>query len=123
MHRGLGRTPRQPPASTPAATPTLTFGAFGPKEELAAFQDTVDAWNARPDASTVKLVTWPNRAAMRSAIEGGAAVPDVFLASAQRPVWLLDEGYTQPVDDLLDERNVDFGDGYSRDALRVLQHR
>jgi len=112
-----------PPSSTPStsapANPPLTFGVFGPHEETAAFQETVDAWNAKPDVSDVTLKTWPDRASMRSAIEGGAAIPDVFLASRSDLSWLLENGYTQPVDDLLDERNVDFGDGYSRDALQA----
>jgi multiple sugar transport system substrate-binding protein len=33
---------------------------------------------------------------------------------------LLDNKYTQPVDELLDERGVEFGDTYSRDALEAV---
>ena len=33
--------------------------------------------------------------------------------------WLRDEELTQPVDSLMDERGVDFGDDYSRDALQA----
>jgi multiple sugar transport system substrate-binding protein len=111
-----------PGPTTTAATPTvtsLTFGAFGSRDELAAFRTTVTQWNAASDGPRVKLRTWPDRAAMRAAIESGADVPDVFLADRQDLEWLLANNTTQPVDELLDERGVDFGDGYSRDALQA----
>lgn len=114
------------PGPTPtkaASTPTvdqLTFGVYGPDAEIAAYQATVDAWNAAgEDRPKVKLRTWPDHAAMRAAIDGGAEVPDVFLASRSDLRWLLDERHNQPVDELLDARGVEFGDGYSRDALQA----
>ena len=57
---------------------------------------------------------------MRAALESGdIPVPDVFLAPRSDLAWLLENGYTQPVDELLDERGVNFGDNYSRDALQA----
>jgi multiple sugar transport system substrate-binding protein len=41
----------------------------------------------------------------------------VFLVSRRDMRWYLDNQLTRPVDSLLDERGVDFGDVYSRDAL------
>jgi multiple sugar transport system substrate-binding protein len=114
--------PQPAPTSTAPTTPAvdhLTFGAWGPRTELAAFRTTVDQWNSTTDGPRVRLVTWPNHSAMRAAIEGGAAVPDIFLTSRSDLSWLLANKYTQPVDELLDERGVDFGDGYSRDSLQA----
>ncbi|HYF73573.1 MAG TPA: extracellular solute-binding protein [Nocardioides sp.] len=112
-----------PDPTTAPTTPSvdqLTFGVYGPEVELAAYRATVDAWNAAgEDRPEVKLRTWPDHAAMRAAIDSGAEVPDVFLASRSDLRWMLDERHNQPVDELLDERGVEFGDGYSRDALQA----
>lgn len=97
----------------------LTFGVYGPQEALAAFRSTVTVWNATTDGPEVKLHTWENSERMRAALESGVPVPDVFLAPRADLQWLLENGYTQPVDELLDERGVNFGDGYSRDALQA----
>lgn len=117
-----GSDPRPGPTTAPT-TPTvdrLTFGVYGPEDEVSAFRAMVDAWNAAgEDRPQVKLRAWPSEAAMRADIDSGAEVPDVFLASRTDLRWLLDERHNQPVDELLDERGVDFGDGYSRDALQA----
>ena len=111
--------PAPPVPSSSAPVTSLTFGVFGPQAEVAAFQSTVEVWNASDETPDVKVVTWPDRQAMRRSLEGGAAVPDVFLASRSDLTWLLAKGLTQPVDELLDERGVDFGDVYARDALEA----
>jgi multiple sugar transport system substrate-binding protein len=46
-----------------------------------------------------------------------APVPDVFLASRRYLPWLMQHQTIQPVDQLLDERGVDFGDSYPRSTL------
>ena len=46
-------------------------------------------------------------------------MPDVFLVSRRDLRWFVENGLTAPVDTLLDERGVDFGDVYSRDALEA----
>jgi multiple sugar transport system substrate-binding protein len=113
-----------PPSPSTSATPTvpdrLTFGVVGPRDVQRAFTATVDSWNLDPDNVDVEIRRWPTEEAMRAAIEAGAAVPDVFLASRSDLRWLLDNEYTQPVDELLDERGVEFGDNYTRSALEEL---
>ena len=111
-----------PAPSTPASTPTvhrLTFGVYGPPGELAAFQATVDQWNATTKGPHVAMRAWRDRDSMRSSLESGGKLPDVFLTSRSDLEWLLENHYTQPVDELLDERGVHFGDDYSRDALQA----
>lgn len=119
-----GETPEPPEATTTpgtsTATPTevtrLTFGAYGSKEELAAFQQVVDAFNVSSTTRKVELVTWPDHEAALEAVLAGDA-PDVFMASRSDLGALTDARATQPVSLLLDERGVDFGDRFSRDAL------
>ena len=108
--------PLPPPPDEPVR---LTFGVWGSQEEIAAYTDVVDQYNALTDESKVELLTWPTAAALRSAVTEGERMPDVILASRDDLAWLLEEELNQPVDDLLDERGVEFGDGYSRDGLEA----
>ena len=111
--------PRASSAATTEPPTHLTFGVFGPSPQLRAFRYTVNQWNAQTEGPEVRLRTWESPAAFRRAIESGAELPDVFMTSRNDLRWLLDTRSTQPVDELLDERGVDFGDGYSRDALQA----
>ncbi|WP_345520401.1 ABC transporter substrate-binding protein [Nocardioides conyzicola] len=112
--------PPEPSPSSTAPPDKLTFGVVGPRDVQRAFRATVDAWNLNPDTIDVTIQSWPTQAAMRSAIEQGTPVPDVFMSSRSDLAWLLENQYNQPVDELLDERGVEFGDTYSRDALEAL---
>ena len=108
-----------PTASTSAAPRHLTFGVFGRPAEVRAFQTTAAVWNSDPEHLPVEVRSWPNPATMRDAQEQGTAGPDVFLASRTDLAWILDKQLNQPVDELLDERGVAFGDNYSRSALEA----
>lgn len=105
------RTPDGPPAQ-------LTFGAFGTEDEMAAFQAVTDTFNSLYDDAEVELVASRDAVALRESLESGD-VPDVFMVSRQDLAWLLEKDLTQPVDALLDDRGVDFGDAYSRDGLQA----
>ncbi len=111
-------------ASSPKPQPTsLTFGVYGPKDEQAAFQRVVDDFNGTSQDSHVQMRSYPSHDAMvselRDASASGKGLPDVFLVSRGDLAWLQQQHLTQPVDELLDERGVDFGDGYARDALEA----
>lgn len=113
--------PSPRPTESPSASPVthLTFGVYGPAAQTGAFRSTVEQWNGLTDGPDVRLRVWKSPEAFRNAIEAGTDLPDVFLTSRTDLRWLLDNKLTQPVDELLDERGVDFGDGYSRDALEA----
>lgn len=111
--------PKPPASSTPTPPSHLTFGVYGPAGQTAAFRSTVDDWNATTDGPQVRLHAWATHEAFRNAVEAGTDLPDVFLTSRSDLQWLLDNHLTQPVDELLDERGVNFGDGYARDALQA----
>jgi multiple sugar transport system substrate-binding protein len=120
-----GQRPPRPASnssSQPADEPrTLTFGAFGHPEELEAFDQVVDSFNASSQSREVKLVTWANHEQALEAVLGGEA-PDVFLTSSRDLLQVADSESTRPVSLLLDERGVDFGDRYSRDALEAFSY-
>lgn len=117
---GDGQTPRTEPTQsssspTGVAAADLTFGVYGPRDEVEAFQSTVDAWN-NGDRGHVELRDWSDHDAMRRDLRSGD-LPDVFMISRADLSWLLERRLTTPVDELLDERGIDFGDDYSRDSI------
>nr|WP_237448641.1 extracellular solute-binding protein [Nocardioides flavescens] len=96
----------------------MQLGVWGGDAEIAAYQGVVDTYNAAHPEVKVKIQPFADHDALKQALDAGE-VPDVFLASRSDLQDLIDNGVNQPVSDLLDERNVDFGDGYSRPALEA----
>jgi len=111
--------PTSEPTTSPAATVDLSFGAFGSNDEIAAYTIMAKHFESVNDNAEVTVSAWQNHDGLRRAIEQGKPVPDVFLVSRRDLEWFTTSGLTRPVDTLLDERGVDFGDVYSRDALEA----
>jgi multiple sugar transport system substrate-binding protein len=114
--------PEPDPDPTTSAAPItvvdLSFGVWGTEEEIAAYQDVVDLYDTLTDEVTVELRGYTTHQELLDALEAGD-VPDVFLVARGDMAYLLDQGVTQPVGDRLDERDVEFGDNYSRAALEA----
>lgn len=110
-------TPDPQPSTSPVAK--LTVAVTGTEDEIAAYTAVLDTFDSLYDGAEVSVETYPNDAALMARLRQGGPVPDVFLASRDDLAWLLQEDLTQPVDQLLDERGVDFGDTYSRDGLQA----
>lgn len=108
-----------PPPTTPAAQARLTFAVQGARDELSAYRAMTETFNSLYDGAEVELRADTRRTELMADLRAGKPVPDVFMVSREDLAWLLEEGLTQPVDTLMDERGVDFGDGYSRDALQA----
>ncbi|GAB2755831.1 hypothetical protein GCM10027020_04950 [Nocardioides salsibiostraticola] len=101
----------------PAELTELTFGVYGPPEEIAAYEALVQTYNNDSQGTEVTVESWPTRQAMQSALAAGERRPDVFQLSRKDLLAATLGKVNRPVLELLDERGVDFGDGYSRDAL------
>lgn len=115
-----GGPPRPAPATKAPKEPvSLTLGVNGPRDELAAHTAVAESFDSLYDPAVVEVKHWASSAKMMSAIEDGATVPDVFLVNRDDLATLQEQRLIQPVDALLDARGVDFGDGYSRDALQA----
>jgi multiple sugar transport system substrate-binding protein len=109
-----------PSPSTSQADPVkLALGVNGTEDELAAYTAVSEIFDSLYDPATVEVENWDTSADMMSAIKDGEDVPDVFLVNRDDLATLQDQHLIQPVDALLDARGVDFGDGYSRDALQA----
>ncbi len=94
----------------------IVFGAYGSEEEVAAFQSVVDSFNASSTTRQVSLRSWPDHESALADVLAGDA-PDAFLTSRIDLDQLVEAEALQPVSLLLDERGVDFGDRFSRDAV------
>jgi multiple sugar transport system substrate-binding protein len=114
-----GPTPSTGETSATGDEAQLTFGVFGSEDEVAGYDDMVQQFNGLSDAAQVQVVSWPDHEQAAAALDRDEALPDVFLISRRDLAEFQQEGEVQPVDELLDARGVDFGDGYSRDALRA----
>lgn len=108
-----------PTASAQADPEPVTFGAFGTEEEMVAWDKVLRDFNEGNDATRATLVEWTSQDAAREALSGADAdqVPDVFLLSRNDLQMVRERELIRPVSELLDERGVDFGDRFSRDAV------
>jgi multiple sugar transport system substrate-binding protein len=102
--------------STPAGPVTVSFGVYGPEPLLDAFKDLAEQFREENPAVTVDLRTHDEPESLLAEIEEGDA-PDVFLMAQRHVPGLVEEERVQPVDGLLEARQVDFGDGYQRGGL------
>jgi multiple sugar transport system substrate-binding protein len=110
-------TPSPSPSGKPSEKPRkVTFGAYGSEEEVAAFQSVVDSFNASSTTRQVTLQSWPDHESALADVLAGNA-PDAFLTSRIDLDQLVEAQALRPVSLLLDERGVDFGDRFSRDAV------
>ncbi len=108
------------PSAPVSAKPTaLTVGFYGSSDEIAAYKQAVDNYDAAQQSVTLTLETWPSAAAMMSDLTAGKPAPDVFLSGRGDLDVLEKDKLISPVDELLAARNVDLGDAYSREALEA----
>jgi multiple sugar transport system substrate-binding protein len=117
-------SPSPSTASAPQPTPSgpasrLTFALNAPRDEAAAFTAVTEIFDSLRDDVRVELAAGPAGESVVDQIRAGGEVPDLFMVEREELAFLLEEDLTLPVDTLLDERGVDFGDGYSRDALQA----
>lgn len=117
---GDDRPPLSPdPVPAPRAEDVLTLAVWGSRSEVETYERLMAAYSVSSETSEVEVVAFRDREEAMEALEAGEVEPDVFMASRRDLAWLQEDGRTAPVDELLDERFVDFGDGYSRDALEA----
>ncbi|WP_244931657.1 extracellular solute-binding protein [Nocardioides sp. W7] len=109
-----------PSTTAPVQKTRLTFGVFGNQAEIAAYESMVAGFNETSELSQVEVQAYADNVALEAAVRaGGKSAPDVFLADRDDLVWLREGELNTPVDELLDERGIEFGDQYSRAALEA----
>ncbi|HEX6247268.1 MAG TPA: extracellular solute-binding protein [Nocardioidaceae bacterium] len=107
------------PVASSSATPepvTVTLGVYGPAKSLPAYDEMAAAFTEQSPHVTVEVERYESAEEVLDAVDDEGA-PDVFLMDRVHLPQLVEDELVQPVDGLLEERQVDFGDGYQRAGL------
>ena len=126
--------PDESPSGTPSATSTtasssatpepvtLTFAVYGEKERVASYRELARAYTTANPHVTIEIESAPTAVTSRSQIQEHFAegtAPDVFLAARDGLATLIEQEQLRPVNELLAQRGVEFGDFYHRDGLEA----
>ena len=112
--------PEQASASASSPPVTLRVAVYGPAKVLAAYRAIAADFHREHTRISVEVQTYADEADTLRAVRRDAAAgrtPDLFLTGVDALPGLQRDKLIQPVDALLGERQVDFGDGYPRLAL------
>jgi len=116
--------PGPTPSSSPTAAPVpvdLSVGVFGAPGEVTALSDEADNFTDPGLDVSVSVKAYGSRDEAVQAYRTGD-LPDVFMLSQRDLAWFTEGDLTHPVDELLDERGVSFGDDYARDSLAAFSN-
>jgi multiple sugar transport system substrate-binding protein len=114
--------PRAKPSPTPNARTQVTFAVYGPKEVIDAYKRIAADFTVQHNGVKVVVKDYPTHDDAMVALEKARAAgnpPDLFLMDHDDLAGLTEEKAVRRVDDLLAEREVDFGDGYTRNGLEA----
>ena len=111
-------------ASSPSAAGpvNLSFAVYGNNSQIEAYVDLADAFTKSNANVTVNVQRSPDSGAAMNKLASSTAsgtTPDVFLMEHRDLPMLMAEQRIQPVDQLLVDREVDFGDGFQRAGLEA----
>lgn len=114
-----------PSSTTPSPTGgpvTLRFGVYGDASRVAAYRRMALAFHRRHPLVTVRVTSVPDAAQAESRLRREftlGTAPDLFVADSTTVPSLVAGGRVQPVDTLLEDRGVEFGDEYERLGLEA----
>ncbi len=89
----------------------------GSVDEVASYRQMASLFAPLNRQVIVQVKAWPDEAAMMADLRAGVRPPDVFIASRRDLLFLDQHQLIQPIDQLLEDRGVDFGDDYPRSTL------
>lgn len=121
---GSGEEPAADPSpASPTAAPesgpvALRLGLSGSPGLQQAFADVVEAFEDTAPGVSIELEQLPAGGATAEAL-AGAGRADLFVTDAEQAPAMVEAEVVQPVDELLAERGVLFGDDYQRLALEA----
>ncbi|SDR88777.1 carbohydrate ABC transporter substrate-binding protein, CUT1 family [Nocardioides scoriae] len=124
-------TEQEPPAAEPtpssssSSSPTqdaVVLAVYGPDEVTDVYRSLAATWTSQHPDRPVRVKAYADHAEAMSALvrlrsEGKA--PDLFLAGREDLADLMQTKAVRRVDDLLAQRQVDFGDGFNRTGLEA----
>ncbi|HET7691043.1 MAG TPA: extracellular solute-binding protein [Nocardioidaceae bacterium] len=121
-----GDEPDTQPTTTPTVseTPepvTLRLAVYGDETDVAMYQDIADAFTAANPDVTFEITSTSDASAAAEAalgaISSGAEAPDIFLLGVDQLAAVVQADAVQPVNELLEARDIPFGDGIQRIGL------
>ena len=114
-------TPASPTSSASASGPvTLRFAVYGDEQTVATYQQLASAYTDEHPGVTVRLLHSPDQATAAQQLDrqyARGSAPDLFLVDHEQLPALVAEKRVHPVDELLEQRGVLFGDTYQRLGL------
>lgn len=115
-------SPTQAPTEDPEPV-TLRFAVYGDEQRVEVFQEIADAYAAENPDITFELTSTGDAAAAGEsalgAIASGIDPPDVFLLDVDYLPAAVEAEALEPVDLLMEDRGVSFGDGIQRSSLNA----
>jgi len=105
---------------TPSGPTLLSFAVYGPPQVITAYAKIAASFTAEHPDIVVNVKPYDSAAAAQAALTKELAkgnAPDAFLSPLTQLSSLVAAHAVRPVDTLLGEREVDFGDGFQRYAL------
>ena len=101
---------------------TLRFAVYGNRVNVAAYRRIAEVYSQEHPNVTVRVESTPNAITAEDRLDRGFAAgsaPDLFLTDQTRLPSLVVAQQVQPVDQLLEQRGVQFGDNYERLGLEA----
>lgn len=114
-----GEPTSKPSPSTVTKAPAkvkLVFGVSGHKALVDTYKQLAAEYTQEVPNVTVEVKSWPTVDQLTAAVNSGEKI-DVVLTPRADVATFAEDKRIQPVDTLLEARNVDFGDKYSREAM------
>jgi multiple sugar transport system substrate-binding protein len=114
--------PKAEPSSTPTGPAVVTFAVYGPDPVIAAYKEIAARYTLEHPETKVEVKPYGTHAEAMAGLRASTAEgnpPDLFLMDHDDLAGLAQEKAVRRVDDLLAEREVDFGDGYTRNGLEA----
>jgi multiple sugar transport system substrate-binding protein len=120
--------PPAPEASATTASPSSTgpvslrFAVYGDRLDVAAYRRIAAAYTREHPNVTVRVESAADAVTAQDRLDRGftaGTAPDLFLADQTALPSLVAAQRVQPVDELLEERGVQFGDNYERLGLEA----
>lgn len=114
--------PRTEPSPSPSGPAVITFAVYGPKPVLDAYAEVAASYTLEHPGTKVEVQQYADHDAAMAAFRASSAKgdpPDLFLMDRDDLAGLTEDDAVRRVDDLLAAREVDFGDGYTRNGLEA----
>lgn len=117
-----GKAPVTKPSASPSGPVQITFLVYGPEPVIAAYTRIADDFTAKHPQTRIKVEHYATHAQALAAVTAATDrgdPPDLFQIDGDDLPGLIADKAVHRVDDLLTQRQVDFGDGFSRSSLEA----